>query len=97
MTEFGGRGAKRVLLRQALGGDEFLRVTWHERSGVLVFSSWHGDTCVSATPVRIDELGELATLIVTALADRMKRASPAWAPPSPGSIVATHLPTAHSA
>lgn len=88
MTQFGGRGAKRVLLRQALGSDEFLRVTWHERSGVFVFSSWHGDTCASATPVRVDELGELATLIVTALADRVDAAR-AWPPPSPDSIVAT--------
>ena len=91
MTQFGGQGAKRVLLRQALGGDEFLRVTWHERSGVFVFSSWEGDTCTSATPVRVEELGELATLIVTAIGDRVSSESSAWAPPVAGSIVATDL------
>jgi hypothetical protein len=38
MTEYGGAGAHRVFLRQALGGDEFIRVTWHEGSDVFVFS-----------------------------------------------------------
>ena len=91
MTQFGGRGAKRVLLRQALGGDEFLRVTWHERSGVVVFSSWEGATCTSATPVRVEELGELATLIVTAIGDGVSRDVSTWPPPSPASMVATQL------
>ena len=88
IPQFGGRGAKRVLLRQALGGDEFLRVTWHERNGVLVFSQWERDTCVAAIPVRIEELGELATLIVTALGQRVARDTTEWAPPSPATLVA---------
>ncbi len=91
MTQFGGEGARRVLLRQALGGDEFLRVTWHERTGVLVFSSWERDTCTSATPVRVDELGELATLIVTALGDRLSRITSAWPAPAPGAMASTEL------
>jgi hypothetical protein len=91
MTKFGGDGAKRVLLRQALGGDQFLRVTWHERTGVFVFSCWEGDTCTSATPVRVEELGELATLIVTALSERISATAATWPPPSAASIVPAHL------
>ena len=89
MTDFGGRGAHRVLLRQALGGDEFVRVTWHERKGVVVFSHWSGDTCTTATPVRVDETGDLATLLVTALAQRAAAAAPtahAWPAPDPGRV-----------
>lgn len=87
MTTFGGRGAKRVLLRQALGGDEFLRVTWHEHNHVVVFSHWQGGNCVAATPVRVDETGDLATLLVTALAQRVVRDAATWPAPDPLDVV----------
>ena len=87
MTTYGGDGAHRVLLRQALGADEFLRVTWHERHDVFVFSHWVGDTCHTATPVRVAELGELASMTVAALARRAEVNSPktatAWPAPDP--------------
>lgn len=84
MTGFGGTAAHRVLLRQALGGDEFVRVTWHEDKGVVVFSHWSGDTCTTATPVRIDELGGLATMLVTAISQPIAVAAPKSAPwPAP--------------
>jgi len=92
MTEFGGRGPRRVLLRQALGGDEFVRVTWHQHNDVFVFSHWQGDTCTAATPIRVDDLGELATLTVTALAQRVGRPAGAWPAPLPDTIVGTALP-----
>lgn len=87
MTQYGGAGAHRVFLRQALGGDEFLRVTWHERNDVFVFSHWAGDTCSTAIPVRVSELGDLASMTVAALAQRAaiiepKTASP-WPAPDP--------------
>jgi hypothetical protein len=57
----------RVFLPQALGADEFVRVTWHEAEQVVVFSQWRGSVCVAATPVRITETPELAALLVDAL------------------------------
>lgn len=101
MTDYGGAGAHRVLLRQALGGDEFLRVTWHERKGVFVFSHWTGDTCTSAIPVRVSELGDLASMTVGALAQRAASvtepassadpaetwaAASAWSAPDPAGV-----------
>ena len=91
MTEFGGQGATRVLLRQALGGDEFLRVTWHQDRDVVVFSRWEHGTCTSATPVRVDEVGDLATLLVTALAARAVDSRPNWPAPRAADLVATDL------
>lgn len=91
MTEYGGAGAHRVLLRQALGGDEFVRVTWHEGSEVFVFSHWTGGTCTTATPIRVAELGGLASMAVAALAQRAAAtstlAAARWPAPDPASIV----------
>jgi hypothetical protein len=75
----------RVLVPQALGSDEFLRVTWHENRELVVFSHWDGDRCVAATPVRIAELSELASLV--SLAAGRALAEPAWPPPLPESLV----------
>ncbi|MEP1123433.1 MAG: hypothetical protein ABJH68_06025 [Ilumatobacter sp.] len=86
MIEYGGAGARRVLLRQALGGDEFLRVTWHESKDVFVFSHWVGDTCTNATPVGVSELGDLASMTVAAIGRRASSIAPsvaAWPPPDP--------------
>ena len=91
MTEYGGAGAHRVFLRQALGGDEFVRVTWHESSDVFVFSHWAGDTCTTATPIRVAELGSLASMTVAALAQRAAATSTLttspWPAPNPASSV----------
>ncbi len=97
MTEYGGAGAHRVLLRQALGGDEFVRVTWHEHNDVFVFSLWSGATCTAATPVRVSELGELASMTVAALARRAalggpERAAVATASPWPAPSLADRRP-----
>ena len=76
---------QRVLVPQALGSDEFLRVTWHATRDLIVFSHWDGDHCVAATPVRISDIGELASLISQAATPGT--ASPAWPPPAPHSLV----------
>ena len=93
MTEYGGAGAHRVLLRQALGGDEFVRVTWHEDTEVFVFSHWSGGTCTTATPVRVAELGGLASMTVAALARRAEGTetrdvpvTDSWPAPDPAGI-----------
>ena len=67
MVEFGGSGRRRVLVPQALGSDEFLRVTWHEAERLVVFSHWAGGTCVAATPVRVSDVPELTELLVKTL------------------------------
>lgn len=69
-----------MLVPQALGSDEFLRVTWHEDRAVMVFSHWDGAECVAATPVHVKDLDELADLVGTAVgADRAT--PPAWPAP----------------
>ena len=80
---------RRVLVPQALGSEEFLRVTWHEGRRLMVFSHWDGDHCVAATPVRIDQLGELAELTVAALANSIEPEP--WAAPDPASIIASEI------
>ena len=77
---------RRVLVPQALGSDEFLRVTWHEGRRLMVFSHWEGDRCVAATPVRVDGLGELAELVVTAFT-RTAIGTPDWAAPCADDMV----------
>ncbi len=79
-----GQGERhRVFVPQALGSDEFLRVTWHESREVMVFSHWQGDRCVAATPVRVADLGEVASLTATAVSDSLQRGHPAWPAPDP--------------
>ena len=81
----GNNERQRVLVPQALGSDEFLRVTWHATRQLIVFSHWDGDHCVAATPVRITDIAELASLISQAVAQGT--AAPAWPPPSPQTLV----------
>jgi hypothetical protein len=69
-----------VFLPQALGADEFLRVTWHESDRVVVFSHWQGETCVAATPVLVADTADLTALLVDALGDAVRRPIPAVAP-----------------
>ena len=82
-----GDGRRRVLVPQALGSDEFLRVTWHESRDVMVFSHWEGDHCVAATPVRVVDLSELAELTTAAVASGQRAEPPAWPAPSPSDLV----------
>src|SRR5579862_37990 len=67
VAELSFRDRRRVFVPQALGANEYLRVTWHETDRVVVFSHWQGEVCVAATPVRVTETAELATLLVEAL------------------------------
>ena len=83
----GDAARRRVLVPQALGADEFLRVTWHRQRDVLVFSQWDGDRCVAALPVRVGDIAELAELTVTALAGSMSAPAPGWPPPDPTALV----------
>jgi hypothetical protein len=82
---------RRVLVPQALGADEFLRVTWHEGRRLMVFSNWQGDRCVAATPVRIDDLGEVAELVVGAFVQATTW-SAAWPAPRAADVIALDAP-----
>lgn len=55
---------RRVFVPQALGADEYLRVTWHDADRVVVFSHWNGERCLAATPVKVADTGDLAALLV---------------------------------
>ncbi len=82
---------------QALGSDEFLRVTWHDGRRLMVFSQWDGDRCVAATPVRVDQLGELAELVVSAFVRSADPVTEAWPAPVGADVVALDPPAASSA
>jgi hypothetical protein len=84
-------GRRRVLVPQALGADEFLRVTWHEGRQVIVFSQWEGDRCIAATPVRVADIGELVELTVTAFTQTMRDLRTVWDPPHADELVAGDL------
>lgn len=77
----------RVFVPQALGSDEFLRITWHESRDLVVFSQWSGDQCTAAIPVRVSQLSEAATLLIDAVGLSDAGASPAWPPPSVDDLV----------
>lgn len=81
----GNNERHRVLVPQALGSEEFLRVTWHASRALIVFSHWDGDRCVAATPVRITDIDELAALISQAAAHGTR--APAWPPPAANTLV----------
>lgn len=99
MSVAGDAPMRRVLVPQALGADEFLRVTWHESRKVIVFSHWQGDHCVAATPVRVSDIAELAELTVAALASTMPAPpldedplpEPAWPAPDASNVVLIDL------
>lgn len=82
-----GDARRRVLVPQALGSDEFLRVTWHESRQVMVFSHWDGVRCVAATPVRVADLAELAELIAGAFASSDSTERPVWPAPDRSELV----------
>lgn len=88
MGSWGESERHRVFVPQALGSDEFLRVTWHATSGLVVFSHWDGDRCVAATPVRAADLEELASLVQAALTPEGSTPStPAWPAPRQNELV----------
>ncbi len=75
---------RRVFAPHALGADEFLRVTWHETKRIAVFSVWSGAECTAAVPVRVSDLGDLATLLRHAIEEQVVAG---WPAPDPASLV----------
>ncbi len=97
MGAIGDGERRRVLVPQALGADQFLRVTWHAQRRLLVFSHWEGDHCVAATPVRVSDAAELAELMVSAITSNLAPRSLTWEPPHPRDLVTVDLPSERSA
>lgn len=87
MTSTSSTGRRRVLIPQALGSEEFLRVTWHESRQMMVFSQWDGPTCVAAIPVRVDDLDEVAALAFEALGRGAMGERLTWPAPRPSDLV----------
>ena len=52
----------------ARGGDRALRVSWHPEHGVVVLSTWRGNTCVGTVQVDSAEVPHLVDVLVRGLA-----------------------------
>src|SRR5262245_62818556 len=75
------RGRRRVLIEDARRNGQHLRATGHAENRQFVFSTWRDDVCTGATRVAVEDVAELAGLLVDGLADSAGTRSPA--PPSP--------------
>src|SRR5262245_41686426 len=71
---------RRVLIEDARRNGHHLRATWHAENRQFVFSTWRDDVCTGATRVAVEDVAELASLMVDGLADS---AGTLPAPPSP--------------
>ena len=61
--------ARRVIVEDVRRDDSFMRVTWHDESGVFVVSHWDGEVCCAATRVPVDAVPDLVNLFVRGLAE----------------------------
>jgi hypothetical protein len=75
---------RRVLIEDARRNGHHLRATWHAETRQFVFSNWRDDVCTGATRIAVEDVAELAGLMVDGLADSAVT-SPAPSPsPWPG-------------
>ena len=77
------RGRRRVLIEDARRNGQHLRATWHAENRQFVFSTWRDDVCTGAARVAVEDVAELAGLLVDGLVDSATPASPAPGAPSP--------------
>ena len=61
--------ARRVIVEDVRRDDSFMRVTWHDDSGVFVVSHWDGEVCRAATRVPVDAVPDLVNLFVRGLGE----------------------------
>jgi hypothetical protein len=73
-----------VLIEDARRDGHHLRATWHAESRQFVFSTWREDVCTGSARVAVEDVAELAGLLVDGLADSAI-ASPAAPTPAPRS------------
>jgi len=82
---------RRVLIEDARRNGHHLRATWHAETRQFVFSTWRDDVCTGATRIAVEDVAELAGLMVDGLADSAVT-SPAPSPsPRPASQGASGL------
>jgi hypothetical protein len=60
---------RRVIVEDVRRDDTYMRVTWHEESGVFVVSHWRGDVCEAATRISAAAAPDLINLLVLGLAE----------------------------
>jgi hypothetical protein len=65
--EVAGKPAQRVFLADLRGNDQYLRVTWHPDSAVLVVSHWTGRVCTASTPVALEDASTLIDMLFASL------------------------------
>ena len=73
---------RRVLIEDARRNGHHLRATWHAETRQFVFSTWRDDVCTGATRIAVEDVAELAGLVVDGLADSAGT-SPAPRSPAP--------------
>ena len=54
----------------------------------MVFSNWDGERCIAATPVRVDDLGEVAELVVSAVVRSPGSDMAPWPAPNAADVIA---------
>jgi hypothetical protein len=59
----------RVLIEDARRNGQHLRATWHSEKRQFVLSTWNADVCTGAARLAVDDVPELAALLVDGLAD----------------------------
>ena len=65
--EVAGKPAQRVFLADLRGNDQYLRVTWHPDTAVLVVSHWAGRVCTVSTPVALGDASQLIDMLYASL------------------------------
>lgn len=62
-----------AVLPDARGEHRALQVTWHDRDGVVVLSTWRAGVCVATVQLTADEAAELIGTLAEGLARRTHR------------------------
>lgn len=59
-----------AILRDARGGDRWMRVTWHDEADLVVLSLWRGDACVATVRLTPEQVPALVNDLVSGLSAR---------------------------
>jgi hypothetical protein len=78
---------RRVLIEDARRNGHHLRATWHAETRQFVFSTWRDDVCTGATRIAVEDVAELAGLVVDGLADSAGTSPPPAVALAPGGSV----------
>lgn len=62
-----------TVLPDARGEQRALQVTWHDRQGVVVLSTWRAGVCVATVHLTRDQAAELIARLADGVAGRAPR------------------------